>query len=52
MTSNKVTTFFQKPFKTIANIAKEKNYNDVALRAVYLNNTDDSDAFKNRMILG
>lgn len=52
MTSNKVTTFFKIPFKTIADIAKDKDYNDVALRAVYLNNTGDSDAFKNKMILG
>lgn len=52
MKINKVTTFFQKPFKTIADIAKEKNYDDVALRAVYLNNTDDSDVFKNKTILG
>lgn len=52
MTSNKVTTFFKIPFKTIADIAKNKDYNDVALRAVYLNNTGDSDAFKNKMILG
>ena len=52
MKINKVATFFQKPFKTIADIAKEKKYDDVALRAVYLNNTDDSDGFKNKTILG
>lgn len=52
MTNNKVTIFFKSPFKTIADFAKEKNYDDIALRAVYLNNTDEPNIFENKIFLG